>query len=362
MEDNAKTVLEVKDLDISFQMKNKKVHAIRGVNLELSENEILAVVGESGSGKSITAKAIMGILPTNATINSGEVIFNGDTGAGSKGRNLLKEDIAWRQRCINGSRIAMVFQDPMTSLNPVLKIGSQIETVIRSHKKLSKREAYEKGLDLLREVGITDPERTIRQYPHQLSGGMRQRVVIALALSCDPDVLICDEPTTALDVTIQEKILRLIQHIQKARGLSVLFITHNMGVVAKIADYVAVMYAGKVIETGSVFDIFYDARHPYTWGLICAVPDTEDDSEELFTIPGTPPDLSIEPVGDPFAPRNPYALLADLKSEPPMFKISETHYAATWLVDERAPKTEKPKLLKDRIERMKQEGMEYVNS
>ena len=208
-------------------------------------------------------------------------------------------------------------------------------------------------------MGITNPERTCASYPHQLSGGMRQRIVIAIALSCDPEILICDEPTTALDVTIQDQILDLLQSIRRARGLSVIFITHNMGVVAKMADYVNVMYAGRIIETGSEFDIFFDPRHPYTWGLLSAVPEQGEDGE-LYSIPGTPPNLAQEIVGDAFAPRNPYALEVDFKAEPPLFQVGTHHYAATWLADERAPHVEMPESLKTRIEHMKKEGMDYV--
>lgn len=356
MTDDAKVVLEVKDLDITFKMSDRKIHSIRGVNLTLRQNEILAIVGESGSGKSISAKTIMGILPDNAVINGGSVILHGEDGD----IDLLNKDIIWRQTIINGSRIAMVFQDPMTSLNPVMKIGDHFATVIRSHEKITKKEAWYRGIELLREVGITDPERTLSQYPHQLSGGMKQRIVIALALSCNPDILICDEPTTALDVTIQDRILKLIQTIQKARGLSIIFISHNLGVVSRIADYISVMYAGKVVESGTVFDVLYEPRHPYTWGLLCAVPDPDEKGGSLYTIPGAPPDLSVEPEGDPFAPRNKYALEVDFKAEPPMFKISDSHYAATWLADERAPQVEMPDVLKARIEKMKLEGRSYV--
>jgi oligopeptide transport system ATP-binding protein len=213
---------------------------------------------------------------------------------------------------------------------------------------------------LLYEVGITDPERTMDQYPHQLSGGMRQRVVIAIALSCNPKVIICDEPTTALDVTIQNRILDLIQKIQRTRVISVIFITHNLGVVAKIADYVGVMYAGKIIEYGSIFDIFFDPKHPYTWGLLSAVPELSDEKGDLYSIPGTPPNLANEIVGDAFAPRNPYALDIDFKAEPPLFKVSNTHYVASWLMDERAPKVEMPDTIKERIALMRKEGLFYV--
>ena len=361
MSDNARQVIEVKDLDITFKMATGNVHAIRGVDFHLKENEVLALVGESGCGKSITVKTIMGILPENAVINSGEVLFHGNTEhAEATPIDLLKKKFSWRQKNINGSRISMVFQDPMTSLNPTMTIGAQLITAIRSHEDVSKKEAYARSVELLREVGITDPDRTMGQYPHQLSGGMRQRIVIAIALSCNPEVLICDEPTTALDVTIQNRILDLIQKIQRSRGISVIFITHNLGVVAKIADYVGVMYAGKIIEYGTVFDIFYNPRHPYTWGLLSAIPEVSDEKGELYSIPGTPPNLAKEVVGDAFAPRNPYALAIDFKAEPPLFKLSETHYVASWLADERAPKVDMPEELKARIERMKQEEKDYV--
>jgi oligopeptide transport system ATP-binding protein len=358
MSDEARKVLEVKDLDISFKMATGNVHAIRGVDFYLRENEVLALVGESGCGKSITVKSIMGILPENAVINSGEIVFHGN----DRNTDLLQKNLSWRQKNINGSRISMVFQDPMTSLNPTMTIGAQMTVSICDHENVSKNEAYARSVDLLHEVGITEPERTMRQYPHQLSGGMRQRIVIAIALSCNPEILICDEPTTALDVTIQNRILDLIQKIQRARGISVLFITHNLGVVAKIADYVGVMYAGKIIEYGNIFDIFYDPRHPYTWGLLSAIPDVSDEKGELYSIPGTPPNMAEKIIGDAFAPRNPYALAVDFKAEPPMFKISETHYAATWLADERSPKVEMPESLKERIRRMKEEGAEYARN
>ena len=358
MSDEARWVVEIKGLDISFKMATGDVHAIRGVDFSLKENEVLALVGESGCGKSISVKSIMGILPENAVINSGEIIFHGKEGS----VDLLKKPISWRHKNINGSKISMVFQDPMTSLNPTMTIGAQLIISIRSHEQVSKKEAYARSIELLREVGITDPERTLSQYPHQLSGGMRQRIVIAIALSCNPEVLICDEPTTALDVTIQNRILDMIQKIQASRGISVIFITHNLGVVAKIADYVGVMYAGKIIEYGTVFDIFYEPRHPYTWGLLSAIPEGADDNGELYSIPGTPPNLAKEIIGDAFAPRNPYALAVDFKAEPPLFKISDTHYAATWLLDERSPKVEMPDALKKRIEKMKKEGADYVRN
>lgn len=253
----------------------------------------------------------------------------------------------------------MVFQDPMTSLDPTMNIGKQIMEGMVWHFKTPKKEAWDKAVSLLKEVGIEDAEKRMKQYPHQLSGGMRQRVVIAIALSCNPDLLICDEPTTALDVTIQAKIIELIRKVQKERGISVIYITHDLGVVAKVADYVNVMYAGKIVEKGQINEIFYDPRHPYTWGLLSAMPDLDTEDERLYTIPGSPPNLMYEKTGDAFSPRNRYALEVDDKAEPPMFQITDTHFAATWLLDPRAPKVEMPAELKTRIERMKREAKEY---
>lgn len=260
-----------------------------------------------------------------------------------------------RQR-INGKRIAMIFQDPMTSLNPTMTIGAQIMEGMIWHYKTPKKEAHDKAVELLKLVGITDAENRMKNYPHQLSGGMRQRVVIAIALACNPDLLICDEPTTALDVTIQAKILELIKDIQKKLNISVIYITHDLGVVAKVADYVTVMYAGKIVEKGTINEIFYDPRHPYTWGLLSAMPDLETNDDKLYTIPGSPPNLANKVEGDAFAPRNIYALNIDNRLEPPMFKISDTHYAATWLLHENAPKIEMPAELKQRIDRMLKEA------
>lgn len=250
----------------------------------------------------------------------------------------------------------MVFQDPMTSLNPLMPVGKQIMEGMIWHYHTPKEEAYEKALELMKLVGITDAEKRIKNYPHQLSGGMRQRVVIAIALACNPDLLICDEPTTALDVTIQAKIIELIRRVQKERGISVIYITHDLGVVAKVADYVNVMYAGKIVEKGTINEIFYDPKHPYTWGLLSAMPDLDTADERLYTIPGSPPNLLNEKPGDAFAPRNQFALEIDDKADPPMFQVTDTHYAATWLLDPRAPKAEMPPELKERIARMKKEA------
>ena len=366
---NREKILDVKNLDITFETTAGKVHAIRGVNIDLYQGETVAIVGESGSGKSVTMRAAMGILAKNAVVNSGEIIYRyrdnvggidynpeNDATAVWKEADILKMDKKWIRKHINGRRIAMVFQDPMTSLDPTMTIGKQIMEGMIWHYKIDKQDAYNRAVGLLKEVGIEDAEKRMKQYPHQLSGGMRQRVVIAIALSCNPDLLICDEPTTALDVNIQAKILELIKKVQKERDIAVIYITHDLGVVAKVADYVNVMYAGKIVEVGNINEIFYEPRHPYTWGLLSAMPDLGTDDDRLYTIPGSPPNLLHEKEGDAFAPRNAYALEIDDKLDPPMFQITETHSAATWLLDPRAPKVEMPKELKARIERMKKEA------
>ena len=266
----------------------------------------------------------------------------------------IKDGRDWSQ--IRGTKIATVFQDPMTSLNPIITIGKQITSVIMKHQDCTENEARLRALDLMDKVGIPNPEARFDDYPFQYSGGMRQRVVIAIALACNPDLLICDEPTTALDVTIQAKIIELIRRVQKERGISVIYITHDLGVVAKVADYVNVMYAGKIVEKGMINEIFYDPKHPYTWGLLSAMPDLDTADERLYTIPGSPPNLLNEKPGDAFAPRNQFALEIDDKADPPMFQVTDTHYAATWLLDPRAPKAEMPPELKERIARMKKEA------
>ncbi len=360
MSENKEKILDITDLDISFRTTAGDVHAIRGVDINLFRGETVAIVGESGSGKSVTMKAAMGILASNATVNSGTIRFSYHHEDGTpESVDILQKDKKWIRRHINGKRIAMVFQDPMTSLNPTMQIGKQIMEGMIWHFKTPKQEAWNRAVQLLKEVGIEDAEKRMKNYPHQLSGGMRQRVVIAIALSCNPDLLICDEPTTALDVTIQAKIIELIRKVQKERGISVIYITHDLGVVAKVADYVNVMYAGKIVEKGNINEIFYDPRHPYTWGLLSAMPDLDTDDERLYTIPGSPPNLLHEKDGDAFAPRNRYALEIDDKLDPPMFQITETHSAATWLLDPRAPKVEMPEELRNRIERMKREANEH---
>ena len=340
-------VLSVRDLDITFKTTAGPVHAIRGVNIDLYKGETVALVGESGSGKSVTMKAAMGILAQNAIVNSGSIQFSYHHADGSPETvDLLQKDKKWIRRHINGKRIAMVFQDPMTSLDPTMPIGKQIMEGMLWHYKMPKDAAYKKAVQLLEEVGITDAEKRMKSYPHQLSGGMRLRVVIAIALACDPDLLICDEPTTALDVTIQAKILELIRSIQRERGISVIYITHDLGVVANIADRVAVMYAGDIVEIGTADEIYYDPRHPYTWALLSSMPQMGVKGEDLFNIVGTPPNLFAEIRGDAFAPRNPQALKIDFVKRPPYFEVTPTHKAKTWLLDPRAPKIEPPAAVK----------------
>jgi oligopeptide transport system ATP-binding protein len=331
-------ILEVKDLHVSFDTFAGEVKAIRGVSFDLNKGETLAIVGESGSGKSVTSKTIMRLIPSPPSkINEGEIIFNG--------KDLTKLSEKEMQK-IRGRDISMIFQDPMTSLNPTMKIGTQIMEGLIKHQRMSRSAAKNRAIELLQLVGIPYPEERIQQYPHHFSGGMRQRVVVAIALACNPKILIADEPTTALDVTIQAQILDLMKDLQAKMDTSIIFITHDLGVVANIADRVAVMYGGKIVEIGTVDEVFYDPRHPYTWGLLSSMPSLDAGSEELYAIPGSPPDLLNPPKGDAFAPRNPYAMKIDTEMEPPMFKITDTHYAATWLLHENAPIVEPPDVVK----------------
>ncbi len=481
-------VLSVNNLAINFKTDNGILHAVRDISFDLNRGETLCIVGESGSGKSVTSKAIMGILANNAIIESGNIMYRGE--------NLLEvsEDEFYK---IRGHKIGMIFQDPLSSLNPIVRIGKQIteamlinsdklkimysdlisddlirykntlakmnieitnerkkleayiaevkakenasaqeraadrnaikekklafkefekktrekyaqrakelkavleqteqkakqqvkeykEKVTAEYKaklaelekklaaasgeqkkkisqeieeeklaftnklKITKAEAKKRALEIMREVGIPEPERRFKQFPFEFSGGMRQRIVIAIALTASPEILICDEPTTALDVTIQAQILELINRIKAERNLSCIFITHDLGVVANMADRVAVMYAGKIVEYGTAEEIFYDPKHPYTWALLSSIPDV-DSKEKLEAIPGTPPNMIYPPKGDAFAARSRYAMNIDYREEPPMFKISDTHYAATWLLDPHAPKVEMPKIVSERI-------------
>ena len=337
-------ILNIKDLDITFSTTAGTVHAIRGINIDLYKGETVAIVGESGSGKSVTMKAAMGILASNAKVEKGTIEFSYHHADGTPETvDILKKDKKWIRRHINGKRIAMVFQDPMTSLDPTMTIGKQIMEGMRWHFKTPKQEAWNRAVELLKEIGIEEPEKRMKNYPHQLSGGMRQRVVIAIALSCNPDLLICDEPTTALDVTIQAKIIELIKKVQKERGISVIYITHDLGVVAKVADFINVMYAGKIVERGTTNEIFYDPRHPYTWGLLGAMPNLiQEVKSELYAIPGTPPDLYAPPKGCAFAARCPYAMGACLKADPPEYTCSDGHISRCWLMDKRAKEVTPP--------------------
>src|SRR5574344_2034910 len=463
-------VLEVKDLRVSFRTDDGKVQAVRGVSFDVYKGETLCIVGESGSGKSVSSKAIMGILANNSIVEGGSIIY--------KGEDLLKVSEEEFHR-IRGHKIGMIFQDPLSSLNPIMRIGKQLtETMLingnhlhqmftdliatelvdykntvnlisiekreihllRKNKKLSeedrkakiaasqekikgyqtvlgekkaalnaakaaakkkvdayhqqlkqehqakekvilkslftwkntradyaafiserrryvsqirvtKKEAKDRAIQIMREVGIPEPERRFKQYPVEFSGGMRQRIVIAIALTANPEVLICDEPTTALDVTVQAQILETITRLKKERGLSIIFITHNLGVVANVADDIAVMYAGKIVEYGTVDEIFYQPKHPYTWALLASMPDLETKAR-LDAIPGAPPNMIIPPKGDAFAARNKYAMKIDFEEQPPRFVVSPTHWAATWLLAKGAPKVEPPAIVTERIARM----------
>lgn len=348
--ENNDVILQVNNLRISFRAYGGLVKAVRGVSFDLKRGETVAVVGESGSGKSVSIKAIMGILPQNAIIEEGEILYDG--------KDLIKvseEDF----HKIRGKRIGLIFQDPLSALNPIMKVGNQITETLRLSKKMTKKEAKDVALDLMNAVGIPEAKLRFNQYPFQFSGGMRQRVVIAIALAGDPEILICDEPTTALDVTVQARILELINQIKRDRHLSVIFITHDLGVVANMADRVNVMYAGRIVETGTSEEIFFSPAHPYTWALLSSMPDLQT-KERLQAIPGTPPNMIHPPPGDAFSVRNKYAMRIDFERQPPFFKISDTHYAATWLLHPKAKPVPIPDALRVRIERMKRSAVANV--
>ncbi len=335
-------ILSVRDLHVKFSLRGSVLHALRGLSLDLYRGESLAIVGESGSGKSVFTKNFIGLLDNNGWIDSGEITYYG---AGEPiSLSSLKTDKDWQR--IRGKEIAMVMQDPMTSLNPLKTIGWQIEEALALHQGLKGREAARKAEEILADVGIPDPKRRARQYPHEFSGGMRQRVVIAIAMACNPRILICDEPTTALDVTIQAQILQLIRDLKEKYGLTTIYITHDLGVVANVADRIAVMYAGDIVEIGTCREVFYDPRHPYTWALLSSLPQLGQRGEELNAIRGTPPNLFNEIRGDAFAARNPQALKIDFLHRPPYFDVSPTHKARTWLLDPRSPKVEPPEIIR----------------
>lgn len=426
-------ILDIENLVISFRTNNGKVQAVRDISFSMDKGETLAIVGESGSGKSVTAKAMLGILAPNSIVEGGRIMYDD--------KDLLKLSEEEFNK-LRGNKITMIFQDPMSSLDPIMKIGKQMteatllnvktnkkyakkaykrrmhqfknalkekklndanaksimdafeslimagkgsvdlealeikafmelydrvyegeqkarsfvkylnEQVKLMNKSVTKKQAYEQAIKIMEDVGIKDPEKRFNQYPFEFSGGMRQRIVIAIAIAANPDILICDEPTTALDVTIQAQILELIEELKKKRKLTVIFITHDLGVVANVADKVAVMYAGKIVEYGTVDDIFYEPKHPYTWALLSSMPDL-DTKETLNSIPGTPPNMIYPPKGDAFAARNKYAMEIDFEEQPPFFEVSPTHKAATWLLHPNAPKVDPPQIVTDRIARMK---------
>lgn len=342
---NVHEVLRINNLSVSFYTASGETQAVRDVSLSLRQGEVLALVGESGCGKTVLCKSILRLLPKDAKIKSGEVL------SGDKDICRLTQT---EMQSVRGSNISMIFQDPLTSLNPTMSIGRQIAEAVRLHdRKLKRGDIRKRVIELLELVGIPDAVNRYDSYPYHFSGGMRQRCVIAIALAANPRILIADEPTTALDVTIQAEILKLLKDIQQKLGMSILFVTHDLGVVAKIADRVAVMYAGKIVEYGMSEEIFYDARHPYTWGLLGALPYYARKNGELQAIPGFPPHLTPPPAGDAFAVRNKYALDIDYEEMPPLFAISETHYAASWLLDKRAPAVNPP-LKKTESDREKQ--------
>lgn len=323
-------ILEVKDLHVTFSTYGGTVKAVRGVDFHLNKGETLAIVGESGCGKSVTSNAIMRLIPDPpGKISKGKITFNGIDLT-----NLTEKEM----RSIRGVDISMIFQDPMTALNPTLTIGSQLMEGLKQHQDISNDAAKRKALEMMDLVGIPNPEERLKQYPHQFSGGMRQRIVIAMALICEPELLIADEPTTALDVTIQAQILELFEKIQDVTGVSIILITHDLGVVAKIADRIVVMYAGKIIEVGTKREIFYNPEHPYTKGLLNSVPRLDLQGEKLTPIEGTPPDLFSPPVGCPFTARCPFAMEVCDKVYPENTKLSETHIVDCWLQDNRAKK------------------------
>lgn len=328
------TILEIKNLSVSFQTSQGELEAVRDVSLTLHPGEVLAVVGESGCGKSVLCKSVMKLLPDNAFIKSGSIVVDGVDITNYRGRDMER---------LRGRVFSMIFQDPMSTLNPAISIGEQIAEAVRiRNPKWKKYAVYDRVIGLMEMVGIGEAAQRCKLYPCNFSGGMRQRSVMAIALASEPKILFADEPTTALDVTIQAQILDLLREIQQKLHTATVFVSHDLGVVARVAHRIAVMYAGKIVEIGTAEELFYDPRHPYTWALLKSLPFLARDGEELYTIPGMPPTLIHPPRGDAFACRNEYALGIDYEKMPPMFRVSDTHYAATWLLDKRAPKISSP--------------------
>lgn len=327
-------LLEVKNLETSFKTNVGEVHAVRGVSFYLNQGEALGIVGESGCGKSVTMMSIMRLIDSNGKIVNGDIIFDG------KDISKVKDS---EMNSIRGNDIGMIFQDPMTSLNPVYTIGDQLMEPLLKHKGMSKEEARKEAIEMLGLVGIPSPEKRMKQYPHEFSGGMRQRAMIAMSLICKPKLIIADEPTTALDVTIQAQILDLMKDLKNKLNTSIILITHDLGVVADLCSRINVMYGGIVVETGTTEDIFYRGKHPYTWGLLGSVPNPKETTKEkLKPIEGQPPDLLKPPVGCPFAARCDYAMKICIEKQPPQFEVGENHKCACWLCHENAPKVESP--------------------
>ena len=322
MEDN-KNLVEVKNLEVSFFTYAGEVKAVRGISYNLKPGEVMGIVGESGSGKSVSSYGLMGIIPEPGKVIGGQILFEGRDVTAMSEKELLK---------IRGKDISMIFQDPMTSLNPLFTIGNQIEESLRKHTSLDKDQRQKRMVELLTLVGINQPEKRLKQYPHEFSGGMRQRVMIAMALACDPKLLIADEPTTALDVTIQAQILELLKELKDKIHMGIVFITHDLGVVSDICDSISVMYAGTIVESGSSDQIFYEPRHPYTWGLLASVPKIDtDEHQRLIPIEGNPVDLINPPKGCPFAPRCKHCMKICIDQAPPQCQVGEGHMAACWL-------------------------------
>lgn len=327
-------LLEVKDLKTSFKTHIGDVQSVRGVSFHLEKGEALGVVGESGCGKSVTMMTIMRLLGENAKINAEKIIFDD--------KDITKPTEKLMQT-IRGNDMSMIFQDPMTSLNPLFTVGDQLTEHLIKHKKISKKEANEKAIKMIDMVGIPSPEKRLKQYPHEFSGGMRQRVMIAMSLICEPKLIIADEPTTALDVTIQAQILDLMKDLKSKLDTSIILITHDLGVVADLCSRINVMYGGLIVEEGTTEDIFYRGRHPYTWGLLRSVPNPKSElKEKLVPIEGQPPDLLKPPIGCPFTARCDYAMKICKEKQPPLFEISNGHRAACWLCHKNAPKVESP--------------------
>lgn len=327
-------ILEVKDLKTSFKTHLGDVKSVRGISFHLDKGEALGIVGESGCGKSVTMMSIMRLLADNANIEAEEIIFNDKDITSPSEKEMQK---------IRGNEMAMIFQDPMTSLNPLFTVGDQLTEHLIKHKKLSKKEAIEEAIKMLGLVGIPSPEKRIKQFPHEFSGGMRQRVMIAMSLICEPNLIIADEPTTALDVTIQAQILDLMKDLKEKLDTSIILITHDLGVVADLCTRINVMYGGLIVEEGTTEDIFYRGKHPYTWGLLRSVPNPKSDlKEKLIPIDGQPPDLLKPPVGCPFTARCDYAMKVCKEKLPPLFQVGEGHKSRCWLCHEKAPKIESP--------------------